>query len=202
MTQTPSDTPALDPLDTLATKGSARAGGPSLALCLLICLAANGLVVGTLWLFGRPFVPPHEPLRLWSTSFELVSNSQHLADPYSLMHLLFGAGLFVFVDWLKPFWPARSKLVVVVLGSAAWEIVENTPPVIALFNETSQPGAYAGDSIVNSLSDTAFVVIGFFLARLLGWRLTLLAAAVIEIVLLWSINDGLLLGTLRVLRLV
>ena len=198
MTQTPSDTGSRT-LDTLATTGSA--GAPPLAVCLLICLAANSLAAATLWLFGRPLVPPHEPLRLWSTSFELLSNSQHLADPYSFMHLLFGAGLYLFVDALKPFWPARSKLVVVVLGSVAWEIVENTPPVIALFNETSQPGAYAGDSIVNSLSDTGFVVLGFFLARLLGWRVMLLAAVVLEIVLVWSIDDGLLLGTLRVLGL-
>ena len=186
-------------LDALATTGPGGAGRPSLALCVLLCLAANALAALSLWLFGRPLVPVQEPLRLWSSSFELVANSQHLSDPYSFMHVLFGAGLYVFVDGLKPGWPARSKLVVVVLGSVVWEIVENTPPVVRLFNETSQPGAYAGYSIVNSMSDTACVTLGFFIARLLGWRATLLAAVMVEIALVVSIHDGLVLGTLRVL---
>jgi len=186
-------------LDALATTGPGGAGRPSLALCVLLCLCANALAGLSLWMFGRPLLPAQEPLRLWTSSFEVVSNSQHLADPYSFMHVLFGAGLYLFVNGLKPGWPARSKLVVAVLGSVVWEIVENTPPVVRLFNESSQPGAYGGDSIVNSLSDTGFVALGFFIARLLGWRATLCAAVMVEIALVVTIHDGMVLGTLKVL---
>lgn len=193
---------SLDSLDRLALNGLGGLSKPSPGLCLLLILLANSLAVVSLWGFGRPVLPSSPPLQLWSTGFDATSNSQHLSDPYSFMHAIFGAGLFLFVDWLKPIWPARSKLIVAVLGSVAWEIVENTPRVIRLFNESGQPGAYAGDSIVNSLSDTGFVIAGFLIARWLGWRATLFLAVFTEIVLSVSIGDGLLLGTLKVLGLI
>lgn len=201
MTQAPTNL-SLDRLDRLAIGGTGGLARPSLGLCLALILLANSAAVVSLWLFGRPLLPASKPLRLWSANFEAASNSQHLSDPYSFMHCLFGAGLFLFLDWLKPIWPVRSKLIVAVLGSVVWEIVENTPRVIHLFNESGQPGAYAGDSIVNSLSDTGFVIAGFLIVRLLGWRTTLVLAVVTEIALSVSIGDGLLLGTLKVLGLI
>ncbi|KQT46365.1 hypothetical protein ASG43_12160 [Aureimonas sp. Leaf454] len=191
----------LDRLDRIAINGVAGREKPSFGLCLLVLALANGLAAASLWLFGRPLLPPLESLQAWSAGFEAESNSQHLSDPYSFMHAVFGAGLFLFLDGLKPIWPTRSQLVVAVLGSIVWEIVENTPPVIRLFNQSGQPGVYAGDSIVNSLSDTGFVVAGFLLARRVGWRVTLVLAILTEIALSVSIDDGLLLGTSKVLGL-
>ena len=192
---------SFDSLDRLATTGPGRQVKPPLFLCLLFALSANIVAAASLWSFGRPLLPRQQSLHLWSTSFEAASNSQHLSDPYSFMHAVFGAGLFLIVNRLKPIWPERSKLIVAVLGSVVWEIVENTPRVIRVFNEAAQPGAYAGDSIVNSLSDTGFVILGFFMARWLGWRATLWLAVLVEIVLTFSIADGLLLGTVKVLGL-
>lgn len=189
----------LDRLDRLALHGLRGPAKPSWCLCLLAILFANAVAAVSLWAFARPLLPTMEPLRLWSASFEAASNSQHLSDPYSFLHGLFGAGLFLFVNGLKPVWPDRSKLVVAVFGSVAWEIVENTPRIVRLFNESSQPGAYAGDSIVNSLSDTGFAILGFLVARKLGWRATLGLAILVETGLSFSIGDGLLLGTLKVL---
>ncbi|GGD44041.1 DUF2585 family protein [Aureimonas glaciei] len=188
-----------DTLDTLAKTGPAGARKPSMAVCVLLCLAVNVVAAGSLWLFGRSLAP--EPLLLWSAGFEASANSQHLSDPYSFMHAVFGAALYVFLEALKPGWPVRSRLVVAVVGSVIWEIVENTPPVIRLFNESGQPGAYAGDTIVNALSDTGFVMLGFFVARALGWRATLVLAVLIDVALAASIGDGFLLGTLKVLGL-
>ena len=200
MTQAPTNS-SLDRLDRLAFGATAGLAKPSPGVCLVLILLANSVAAVSLWLFGRPLLPASEFLRLWSADLGVASNSQHLSDPYSFMHSLFGAGLFLFLDWLKPIWPLRSKLIVAVLGSVVWEIVENTPQVIRLFNESGQPGAYAGDSIVNSLSDTGFVIAGFLIGRLLGWRTTLVLAVVTEIALSVSIGDGLLLGTLKVLGL-
>jgi len=200
MTQAPTN-PSLDRLDRLAFGGTCGLAKPSLGLCLVLMLVANIVAALSLWLFGRPLLPASEPLRVWSADLEAASNSQHLSDPYSFMHGLYGAGLFLFLDWLKPIWPLRSKLIVAVLGSVVWEIVENTPRVIRLFNDSGQPGAYAGDSIVNSLSDTGFVIAGFLIARVLGWHTTVVLAVVTEIALSVTIGDGLLLGTLKVLGL-
>ncbi|RZI57838.1 MAG: DUF2585 family protein, partial [Zymomonas sp.] len=184
------------------TPERSEAAKPSLGACALLMLLVNGAAAGLLWLFGRSFLPRLEPLRLWSAGFEEGANSQHLSDPYSFMHGVFGAGLYLFIDRLKPGWSTRAKLMVAVIGSAVWEIVENTPPVIRLFNESGQPGAYAGDSIVNSMSDTGCVILGFFVAQLIGWRATLVLAILIEVVLSLTIGDGLLLGALKVLGLV
>jgi hypothetical protein len=198
MTQLSQDIGA-DSLDALATTGPQGARKPSMTVCILLCLLANAVAAGCLWLFGRSLLPETEPLRLWSTGFDAASNSQHLSDPYSLMHAVFGAALSIFLAALKPGWPVRSRLVVAVFGSVVWEIVENTPPVIRLFNESSQPGAYAGDKIVNALSDTGFVMLGFFVANWLGWRATLLLSVLVEVALVTSIGDGFTLGTLKVL---
>ncbi|GGD34479.1 hypothetical protein GCM10011335_41920 [Aureimonas glaciei] len=168
----------------------------------MLLILVNGIAAGSLWVFGRPFLPRLEPLQLWSASFRAASNSQHLFDPYSFMHGVFGAGLYVLIDGLKPSWSTRAKLVVAVMGSVLWEIVENTPAVIRLFNDSSQPGAYAGDSIVNSMSDSGCVILGFFAARMIGWRATLFIAILIEVALSVSVGDGLLLGALKVLGLV
>lgn len=191
-----------DRVQPFATPERSEVAKPSLVACALLLVLVNGVAAGFLWMFGRPFLPRLEPLRLWSAGFEAGANSQHLSDPYSFMHGVFGAGLYVFINGLKPDWSTRAKLMVAVVGSAVWEIVENTPSVIRLFNDSSQPGAYAGDSIVNSMSDTVCVILGFFVARLIGWRATLVLAILIEVVLSLTIGDGLLLGALKVLGFV
>ncbi|BDA86097.1 hypothetical protein Sa4125_36390 [Aureimonas sp. SA4125] len=200
MTQAP-QTASGDSLDALATTGPRGRGKPSLALCVLLCAAANATAAVLLLLFGRPLLPQQETLRLWSTGFGAASNSQHLTDPYSFMHAVFGAGLCLFLDRLKPDWPVRSKLAVAVLGSVLWEIVENTPMVIDLFNASNQPGAYSGDTILNALSDTGFVMLGFLAARFVGWRGTLLLALLVEVALSATIGDGFVLGILAVFGL-
>ncbi|RFC65307.1 DUF2585 family protein [Fulvimarina endophytica] len=170
----------------------------SASLCIL---AVNGFVVLYLWVMGRPFVAPHEPFQLFSASLSQGDNSLHLSDPYSLSHAIFGMGLFLFIDWMKPHWFFGRKLLVAILGSAFWEVVENTPFVVDLFNDPAQGDVYRGDSIVNSLSDTLFVALGFVFASRVRWPVVVAVAVVLEIVVSLWIHDGLILGTLKVLGL-
>lgn len=168
---------------------------------LLCILLVNGFVVLWLCLLGRPFVPAEEALRLWSTSFIASDNSQHLSDPFTALHVVFGMGLFLLIDRLKPHWPFNEKLIVAVAGSGVWEAVENVPAIIALFNDAGDPRAYPGDSIVNSLSDMAFVVLGCLFARALPLWVVLALALMIEIAMAVGIGDGLILGTLKLVGL-
>ena len=165
--------------------------------CLLL---TNGLVVLYLWAIGRPFVAPDAPLLLFSADLQ-GANSLHLSDPYSLLHAIFGMSLFLFLDWMRPGWPLREKLIVAVLGSTVWEIMENTPFVVSVFNDTANPAAYQGDSVVNSLSDTFFAVLGFLFASRVPVALTIITALALELIVTVWIEDGLILGTLKVLGL-
>lgn len=166
--------------------------------CLML---TNGVVVLYLWAIGRPFVAPNQPLELFSTDLTARANSLHLADPYSFLHAIFGMGLFLFLDWIKPHWPLREKLIVAILGSAVWEIVENTPFVVALFNDTSDPAAYNGDSVVNSVSDTLFAAAGFLFASRVPFWTSVLVALALELLVSFWIADGLILGTLKLFGL-
>ncbi|MDY8107994.1 DUF2585 family protein [Fulvimarina sp. 2208YS6-2-32] len=177
---------------------SARYRVPAAIACILLL---NAALASYLALTGRPLLTPDHPFQLWSTALGAGDNSLHLTDPYSLSHALFGIGLFFLVDGLKPGWPLAPKLVVAVAGSTVWELVENTPFVIDLFNDASKEGAYQGDSIANALGDTAFVMLGFLFAARVPVVVALAAGLGLEIAVGVLIDDGLLIGTLKLLGL-
>ena len=153
-----------------------------------------------LWLLalGRDFGPAVSLRAFWSGGLGAGENSRHLTDWYSLLHVVFGMVLFVSIDRTKPRWPASWKLFAAICGSATWEAVENTPLVIALFADSQTPGAYAGDSIVNSLGDMLSVTVGFAFAANVPLPATIAAGLALEIAVSLAIHDGLILGTLRV----
>lgn len=142
------------------------AAHPALTLSLGILLA-NAAVVLWLWTLGRSLLPLERPLQWFSLGAGPQHNSQHLADIYSLVHAAAGAGLHLFLGSAWSFRPLWLRLLLAVASSSVWEMVENTPWVIALFNNLQGPDTYPGDSIVNALSDTAFVVLGFLASRLM-----------------------------------
>jgi len=171
-------------------------GRPVLALTLGILLV-NGAVVLWLLLLGRNFLPQEVPLDWWNPSTLLSHNSQHVTDLYSSLHAVSGAALYFLVRQLRPAWPVQLRLLLVIACSGVWEIVENTPWVIALFNDPESPGAYGGDSIVNALSDTAFVALGFLAAHSLPRWLIISAGVIAEVGVALMIHDGFVLGTAR-----
>ncbi len=58
---------------------------------------------------------------------------------------------------------------------------------------------YAGDSVLNSVSDTAFMIAGFLAASRMRWWTTVALALAFELFTLWAIRDNL---TLNILMLV
>lgn len=171
---------------------------PAVTLCLGLLLV-NGTVVLWLWLLGHSVLPASVPLEWWNGSTLSAHNSQHLTDFYSLLHAMSGAALYFAARALRPAWPLHRRLLMVVACSGVWEIVENTPPVIALFNDPAGLGVYRGDSIVNALSDTAFVALGFMAAHQMPRWVVIAAGLAAEIAVAVVIHDGFVLGTARII---
>lgn len=135
---------------------------------------------------------------LWQGAMDPARNSRHLADPYSLLHLGFGIAVFLVLAAMRPHWRRRDLILLVVVSSAIWEAVENLPAVIALFGtRAGDPRAYAGDSLLNSLGDTGFALLGGLVATLLPVRLAIAVIALIEIGVTLAIRDGYVAGLLR-----
>jgi hypothetical protein len=93
----------------------------------------------------------------------------------------------------------RFALPIAVAFEAFWEVLENTPMIIDRYRQVTVSWGYAGDSIVNSISDIGWMIGGFLLAdRLPVWASVALAVA-LELLTLAIIRDNL---TLNVLMLV
>jgi hypothetical protein len=189
-------TDAARPLPIRSAPRRPRPGRFALVAVAALILFA---LVAWLHLMGRSFVCPCGEVRIWQSRLVPEENSQQFADWYSALHVVFGIALCGFVRRMRPRWTLLQSFVTVVAGSAVWEAVENVPMVIALFHEPSDALTYSGDSILNSLADTAFVLGGAVLAvRLPVWA-TCLMALLLELGVTLAINDGLVLGTLRIL---
>lgn len=127
-------------------------------------------------------------------------NSRVLLDPYTLLHLAFGALLIQLLMKLRPDWSAWTLFAAVVASSTIWEVAENLPLSIRLFGYS--PGdvlAYHGDSRLNSLADTAAALLGAALAIRLPLWTALAAIGGIELGLSLWIGDGYVIALARAL---
>jgi len=161
------------------------------------------LVLGTMviWLrlVGRSYLCPCGVVVFWQGELDPAQNSQQFADWYSFLHVMYGFGLLVFANVMRPHWSIGAKALMALASSAIWEMVENTPFVVDLFKHSPHAPTYWGDSVLNSMGDTLFVMIGFGLAaRLPLWAVTILAIT-LELAVSVAINDGMVLATLRLL---
>ncbi len=140
---------------------------------------------------------------LWQRVPDPAHNSQHFADPYSLLHFGFGVAVFSVLALMRPLWRRRDLTLLVVISSAVWEVMENLPVIINAFGyQPGDPLAYDGDSILNSLGDTAFALMGAFLAAFAPLWVAVLSILAVELWTSFTIGDGYLIGLLRAVGLV
>jgi hypothetical protein len=180
---------------TTPSRGPAREQWLWLAIpCVLLVTAGLLRLEGRRWwcACGQPF--------LWTADAWGSHNSQHLLDPYSLTHLLHGVVLYGLLTWACPRLPQHGRLFLGFCLEALWELLENSPFVIARYRATTAALGYEGDTVANSLGDIVSCVCGLLLARRLGlWKSVAVFVLVEGILLLW-IRDSLLLNVIMLIH--
>jgi hypothetical protein len=121
-------------------------------------------------MMGRSPLGPDGKFGLWEGSIWSGECSQRLADPYSFSHVGHGILFFALFWAIAPKTAVRYRFLAAVLLEAGWELLENSPIIIHRYRETTIALGYAGDSVLNSLSDLMMMSLGFLLAfRVRPW---------------------------------
>src|SRR5699024_8722552 len=126
--------------------------------------------------------------RFWAP-VHTIETSQQIADWYTLSHIIHGFILFFLIWFVLRKWPIRTRAVLALALEAVWEIIENTPMVIAHYRQATISKHYYGDSVLNSVFDILFMLVGFYLASRLPAWVTVALAVVMEALAAYVIRD-------------
>jgi len=184
-------------LTTPADKQSHFSAKLWLLLAILAVFVATALLLrlqGRLWICacGNVFV--------WAGNTCSSDNSQHLFDPYAFTHVLHGFLFFWLIAWLGSRLRSEWQLLLATAVEAAWEVFENTNFIIDRYREETAALGYNGDTVVNSFGDTICCIVGFLVARRLGFGRSVIVFLVLELVLIVWIKDSLLLEILMLIH--
>ena len=171
------------------------------------------VATAAIWAYGafilfamqRPWICACGTVRLWHGAVQSAENSQHIADWYTFSHIIHGLIFYACAHLLWRKWrlldgaPTRWALPIAAAIEVSWEVLENSPMIIARYRAVTMSYGYAGDSLLNSLADVGWMVLGFWLAGKLPWKASAALALAFELFTLAMIRDNL---TLNVLMLV
>jgi hypothetical protein len=162
----------------------------------LLIIALQALL---LLLFGQPPICTCGDIKIWEGVVLSPGNSQHLTDWYTFSHLIHGVIFFYALRYLFPRLSVAWRFVFAVLIESAWEVIENTPMVINAYRQQALAQGYTGDSIINSLSDSVAMILGFLAAHKWSPWLVVGLALALELFTGYMIRDNL---TLNIINLV
>ena len=163
------------------------------AVALLLATVATLRIEGRIWWCACRTPTP------FSTDVNSSHNSQHLLDPYSFSHLLHGLIFYGCLRLLVPRANVGWMLVIALAVEAGWEVLENSPLVIARYRAATAAKGYTGDTIVNSAGDVLSCALGFFVAARLGWRWSVALYVAVDLIMLALIRDNLTLNVIMLL---
>jgi hypothetical protein len=172
---------------------------PRLLAHALIGLGVIAIAAFILHAMGQPFICRCGTVRFWQGDVTSAENSQQLVDWYSPSHLIHGL-LFYGLLWLVARRaPLSLRALIALLIESGWEILENSPIIIDRYREATISLGYRGDSVINSMSDITFMLIGFALAARLPVIASVVLALLLELTVGYVIRDNL---TLNIIMLI
>ena len=164
---------------------------------LLVSLIAVQALV--LLVMGQPPICECGYIRLWHGVVSSPENSQQLSDWYTSSHIIHGFGFYLLLWLVTPHTPIGLRFVAAVGLEVGWEVFENTPFIINRYRQFGLGQGYIGDSIINSVSDTLAMALGFVFARMLPVRVVVALVIAMELFAALMIRDNL---TLNIVQLI
>ena len=168
----------------------------AIVLAILLLLSLQGVV---LYAMGQPLQSESGVIALWHGVVKSPENSQQISDWYTYSHIIHGFIFYLIFSLLFPKMHPLIRLLFALGVEMAWEITENTPWLIDHYRKQALAMGYSGDSVLNSISDSAAMLLGYLIAWRMPIIVTLCIALALEFGVAYSIHDNL---TLNILNLV
>ncbi len=151
------------------------------------------------WWMGRLAFGPDGRFGWFEGDIWSAAQSQRVADPYSVTHLVHGFLFYGLLFLVARRQPVTTRLLAAITLEAIWEILENSPIVIDRYRAVTIAQGYIGDSILNSVSDIVMAAVGFLMAWRLPVLVSLALVVVAELLMAYFYRDNLTLNIVMLL---